>query len=72
MIHTIPESKLKPLHDPNSTLDKAYFSSSKDSGLLPLVEIPSEVMEMVLKEGIPPLGKDIVTSMQFIGLKVLN
>jgi hypothetical protein len=57
MIHTIPESELKPLHDPDTTLDKAYFSRSKDNGLLPLVELPTEVVDMVLNEGIPPLGK---------------
>jgi len=59
MIHTAPESKFKPLHDPSSTLDKAYFSSSKDNGLLPLVEVPQAVINMILKEGIPPLGKTI-------------
>lgn len=58
MIHTIPESKLEPLHDPRSTLDKAYFSSSKGNGLLPLVEVPLEVINMILKEGISPLGKN--------------
>jgi hypothetical protein len=57
MIHTTPASEFKPMYDPSTTLDKAYFSSSKDNGLLPLVELPLEVINMILKEGISPLGK---------------
>ena len=66
MIHTLPEierssSPLCNTHNGTSTQSvKRYFSRADDEGMLPLVELPPFLVKMVLEDGIPPLGQDLV------------
>ena len=58
MIHTQPGGSAAPVNPP-SHLDseKPFFSRINDDGMLPLVEIPEEVVQAVLLDGVPPLGE---------------
>lgn len=33
-----------------------YFNTSSDQGILPLVELPPDIVRMVMEESLPPLG----------------
>jgi len=59
MIHTSPNSEVDKATeaDIDTELRKVYFSTSQDAGLLPLVEIPDAVVNMILDDGVPPIGK---------------
>ena len=55
MIHTATKTTYIQ-RDNTSLLAKKFFSCPGD-GLLPLVELPPDVVRMVLDEGLSPLGK---------------
>ena len=33
-----------------------FFNTSSDQGILPLVELPPDIVRMVMEESLPPLG----------------
>jgi len=41
--------------------EPVYFNASSDQGILPLVELPTDIVRMVMEDSCPPLGMCILT-----------